>query len=124
MGAKALRCCLGTLLLMLAGCGSDGASTSGLDGSKKLIDLTHDDLEQFCDWAVSKQGGYETCDEELAFMGYPDVSACVHGDWGPSTGSKCQTTVSQAEACIKSLNKCATWEDVRNSSACSGLMGC
>jgi hypothetical protein len=122
MRAESLRSCLGcmALMLLLAGCGSDGSSTSGVDGSKKIIDLTRAEMGQFCDWAANKLGGYETCDEEVGFMSFPDKNACVDRDWE----SDCQASVKQAEACINSLHRCPTEEEAGSSSACSEITSC
>lgn len=128
MGAKTFRSCLGftALMLMLGGCGSGGSSTSGLDGSKKVGDLTRAEKGTFCDWAADNLGGYKKCDEVWStgsgsgFMSEPDRNACVDFGWDDD----CAASVNQAEACINSLPNCPSIEQAKASSACSEFIKC
>jgi hypothetical protein len=127
MREKSLGSCLGctALMLMLVGCGSDATSTSGLDGSKKLIDLTDDEKGQFCDWAVNKFGGYgATCKGDWGFMNYPDRETCINDASSPSNTPECQGTVRQAEACANSVPRCASFEQLKSSPSCSEITSC
>ena len=122
------RCAVGLLVLALglAGCDGDSAgSTSGLSPSKRLIDLTDQEKGQFCDWATAKFGGYGiTCNADWAFMVYPDQATCVR-DAPSATGTpNCQETVQQAEACVNSIPKCATFEELKSSSECAPMTIC
>ena len=126
MDARVLRSCLGCLavMLMLGGCGSGGSSTSGVDGSKKLGDLTRAEKAKFCDWAANNLGGYKKCDELWSsgggFMNEPDQNACVDLGWDDD----CSVSVDQAEACINSLPNCPSITQAKESSACSAFIGC
>jgi hypothetical protein len=126
MRAGFLRSCLGpmALMLMLAGCGKE-SSASGLDSSKRLNDLTDEEKGQFCDWAVSKLGGYGvTCSSSWGFMSYPDRDTCVRDGSSPSNTPKCEATVGQAEACVNSVPRCASFQDLKASSVCSVMTVC
>jgi hypothetical protein len=113
------------LMLMLGGCGSGGSSTSGVDGSKKIGDLTSAEKASFCDWAANQLGGYKKCDEIWSsgtghgFMSEPDRNACVD-NWDDA----CAASVNQAEACINSLPNCPSIEQAKESSACSDFIKC
>ncbi len=122
-----VRSCFACALLVLTvtGCGENASSTSsGLDGSKKLNDLTSDEKGQFCDWAVNKYGGYGiSCDGDWGFMRYPDRAACIEDGSNPSN-PECKATVSQAEACVNSVPACASFEQLKKSPACMDLTNC
>jgi hypothetical protein len=121
--------------LFASACGSSGGSpasgASGVDGSKKLIDLTDAEKGMVCDWMVPRVGSYGdpgTCDLTLPapmspFLVYVDQAACIADSVGPSRPG-CQATVAQLEACIETLPACATSTDVTNSSACAPLSSC
>lgn len=125
MDARALLSCVArmALMLMLGGCGSGGSSTSGVDGSKKLGDLTRTEKGRFCDWAANQLGGYKKCDEMRVtggFMSEPDQNACVDFGWD----ADCPVSVNQAEACINSLPNCPTVDQAKESSSCSEFIKC
>jgi hypothetical protein len=118
-----------------AACGSSGASadstTSGLDGSKKLITLTDAEKATLCDWMVARAGSYGnpgSCDRTQPaamspFLAYDNQAACV-ADSPDATFTSCQATVAQLEACVKTLPACATLADASNSPACAILSDC
>jgi hypothetical protein len=128
MPVSLIRSCFACALLMLpmTGCGQNATSTSsGLDGSKKLNDLTSEEKGQFCDWAVNKYGGYGlSCDGDWGFMRYTDRAACIKDASSPTTTPKCTATVSQAEACVNSVPACASFERLKSSLACMDITNC
>jgi hypothetical protein len=115
-----------------AACGTSADSTtSGLDGSKKLITLTDAEKGTLCDWMVARAGSYGnpgTCDRTQTglmstFLTYDDQAACI-ADARDATYTACQATVAQMEACIETLPACATLADASNSPACAILSNC
>jgi hypothetical protein len=114
------------LMLMLAGCGSDasGDSTSGLDGSKKLADLTYAEMGQFCDWAMNKFGGYSSTCPTWGFMSYPDRTSCINDVPNSATAPTCQATVSQGEACVNAIPRCVSYQQLKNTPSCSPITDC
>jgi hypothetical protein len=114
------------LILALAGCGGGSSSaTSGLPGSKRLIDLTDAEKGTFCDWAVGKYGGYgRTCNSDWAFMSYPDRATCIADASSSTNTPNCQATVGQAEACVNAMGSCASFLDLKNSPLCLPITTC
>ena len=111
--------------------GGPGAGGSGVDGSKKLIDLTAAEKGTLCDWMVGRAGSYGdpgTCDRTqpapaYPFLAYDDQAACVADSPG-ATSTECQATVAQLEACVKTLPACATLTDAGGMPACAILSSC
>jgi hypothetical protein len=118
-------CLSGIALLLLTHCGDGTTAHSGLDSSRKLVELTDAEKGQFCDWAVNQLGGYGvTCNADWAFMSYPDQAACVKDGPSSTTTPNCTLTVGQAEACVNSVSKCASFADLKSSPVCAPLTVC
>jgi hypothetical protein len=127
------RASLAFVLLAAACSGSEGgggSGSSGLQSSKRLIDLTAAENAQLCDWAVGKVGSYGnpgTCDRTATgvmavALIYDDQAACVAD--APDPTSSCTGTVAQMEACVNSLPACATLENLLAAPACAAVLAC
>ena len=116
------------LALVASGCGGNdtGSSSgaSGLQGTKRLVDLSGAEKGQLCDWAVGKVGSYGTpsrCTQPTTVFVYADQAACIE-DSVDATDSDCAATVAQSEACVNALPVCATLSQVASVPACAAVL--
>ncbi|MBX3191909.1 MAG: hypothetical protein KF819_33265 [Labilithrix sp.] len=76
---------------------NDGGGRSGLNQSKKIVDLDEAERRQLCDWTASIQGGYgviRQCDGGNV-PSAPNQQACVDG----VPDDNCEVTVAEYETC-------------------------
>jgi hypothetical protein len=107
-----------------------GPGASGVDGSKRVVDLSDAEKGQLCDWMVARAGSYGnpgTCDRNqppatYPFLAFDDQAACIADLPDPSAG--CQATVGELEACVSLLPACASLIDVSSRPACAFLASC
>lgn len=85
--------------LMAVACGG-GDSSSGVDSSKRLVELTPAELMTLCEWSTAEQGGPGSMHEcgDGATATIDTVAECVSGVGGLS--DTCAYTVAQAESCV------------------------
>lgn len=109
---------LAVSLSALAACSSSssggGGSVPGVDSSKKMSDVTSDDLGKICDYYAAKAGGYgtvktTTCDGGVSSTSKVDANqaACVAKFKRPP--ASCPITVGQFETCgdaISAMDPC------------------
>ena len=108
-----------------------GVLSSGVDQSKRLIDLTATEKGQLCDWMVGRAGSYGnpgTCvrsepSASYPFLAFDDQADCVE-DSPDATFTDCQATVADLEACVSRLPPCATPTDLTHAPACTLLSAC
>lgn len=94
--------CLLTGLAFACGGGSGGGG-SGLPGTKRVIDLTTAEIDQFCTFVVAAfPTRTVTCSGEMVMFG-SDKASCISKAPTPSTTPNCMATVSQSEACFDAL---------------------
>ncbi len=117
-----------SLVFMASACGGNDTGSSGgasgLEGSKKLVDLSATESGQLCDWAVGKIGSYGTpsrCTDPLTIFVYADQAACI-ADGVDATDTDCTATVAQMEACVNALPVCATLTEVAAVPACASVL--
>ncbi|HVV88016.1 MAG TPA: hypothetical protein VHE35_33475 [Kofleriaceae bacterium] len=108
--------------LALSACGGDdgGGSSSGVDTSKKLVDLSASDKQTFCAWRVATEGGegHSTdCGDGITIT-TGSVAECVSGF--DSFSASCTATVGDAEGCVEAsaANECDP------GSACDAIFAC
>ena len=116
------------LVFMASACGGNdtGSSSgaSGLQGSKRLVDLSDTESGQLCDWAVGKIGSYgapSRCTDPQTLFVYADQAACI-ADGVDATDPDCTATVAQMEACVNALPLCATLTQVASVPACAAVL--
>jgi hypothetical protein len=130
---RAVRRASVAFVLLAAACGgsSGGSGSSGVQSSKRLIDLTDAEKGLLCDWMVPRVGSYGnpgTCDRTATGLMavpliYNDQAACV-ADLLDMDDTACTGTVAQMEACVNALPACATFEQLLAAPACTPVLNC
>ena len=89
------------VLAMLLGCGGDDRS-SGVDGTKLVINMTPAELDQFCAYVAEISGPERTfvCDGVTIKAGKTKES-CIMGAPTATAHPLCTATVAQAETCFE-----------------------
>ena len=106
----------------LAACGGGDSGSSGVDGSKKLIELSADERTQLCEFMVDAEGGAgnsKMCGDGITVT-VKSAADCVAG-FGQFKAT-CAATGDNAESCANAVG-----DDVCNlisSSSCSFLIQC
>ena len=110
------------LLGALVACGGDSSSGSGVDSSKKLVELDATQRQQLCEYMVEAEGGAaasKMCGDGITVT-VKSATDCVTGLSGLS--ASCSATVDSAETCAE-----AAGDDLCNlikSSSCAFLLQC
>jgi hypothetical protein len=89
------------LLLFIVGCGGG----SGVDESKRIVDLSESEIDDVCTYVLAEQGGARTeeCEDEdgnLFTVEFPDFDECVEF---LLSYEECDATVRQEEECAEKL---------------------
>ena len=98
------------------------ASTSGVLGTKQLLDLTEADVELICDWVASLYSGYGNalqCADGTIITGPASLAECKAQ--AALTPLGCQATVAQSEACTLAIANCNSIDDAES---CAAMAGC
>jgi hypothetical protein len=107
-------------VIALAACSSSGSAGSGVDGNKKLVDLSAADKDALCAYAVQAEGAPRTvtCTGGVTLT-LKDQAGCVAGF--AQIGASCTATVGQAEGCFHAIgaDPCSF-----GGSACAPLLQC
>lgn len=85
---------------LLTACGSDD---SGVDGSKKLADLSAGEIGDLCDYTSDVEGGYgasKVCGDGITIT-VKSREACIANL--EATIASCPATVENAEACAEAI---------------------
>jgi hypothetical protein len=89
--------------LVFACGGGSGGTGSGLPGTKKVVDLTTGEIDQFCTFVVAAFPTRTiTCGTQMVMFG-SDKASCISKAPSPSTTPNCAATVAQSEACFDAL---------------------
>ncbi|MBA3458236.1 MAG: hypothetical protein H0T42_34460 [Deltaproteobacteria bacterium] len=87
----------------LLACGSD--DSSGVAGSKKLVELSTTEIGDLCDYTSDVQGGYGTskvCGDGITVT-VPARASCISRL--EATAASCTATVDTAEACAEAVGE-------------------
>ena len=110
------------LFVALAACGGSDSSSSGVDMSKKLTELSASERTQLCEYMVEAEGGVgasKMCGDGITVT-VKSAADCTTGLSAFSTS--CTATVDNAESCAEAAGDdlCA----LISSSSCSFLLQC
>jgi hypothetical protein len=96
----------GSLVTVFAfACGGGGSGGSGVDGGKRLVDLSDSEITELCEFAFAADPEREiTCSDGTVTVGQASVAECVQeANESAAAAPNCPVTVSQYEACISAL---------------------
>jgi len=115
---------LGIVVFVLAtsACGGGGGGgDSGVDGSKKINSLSSGEVQTFCGWALTEQGGagHETMCSGGFTVTVPTEMEC-ESNYG-NLKATCTVTVSDAEDCVHAL---VTDPCTKGGTACRAVIEC
>jgi len=99
-----MRTLVGTMVmgLLAIGCGEDG---SGLEGTKKVVDLSASEQGDLCDYTSEVEGGYgasKMCGDGITITVKPRAE-CVANLEAVVAG--CTATVADVEACAEAVGE-------------------
>jgi hypothetical protein len=104
--------------------GTKMPEVSGLDGSKRIADLSTMEIETLCDHSAIQSGGYgavRRCSDGTSVLAKDSRESCVASY---NRGAGCVATVAQAEACLRLLNRDACSLADLDDPACKALASC
>jgi hypothetical protein len=109
-----------------AGACGDDAGASGVDGSKRMNEVSEAELGRLCDWANEQSGGYGRtipCTENMDVLTDTSREDCVMQD-APAFAA-CSATVAEYEACTLEIAKdLCTFEAALTRDVCAPILAC